>query len=178
MHIDKYLRMNVQGELFIIDSADGTEVSLVDHYRSKDDERLGRWRWPEYPGYVVYPHTVDLRPSSARGRGVTVLDEALPRLYTVWEGRAEEFAHLRKDSGNQMMARHAAEAYFEAHPAPKPAWHDAKPGEVWELSFLPDTLDTAAYVAGDWLFVGQGHGVPKVDSRIESARRIWPELAS
>lgn len=179
-HLDKYLRMNVQGEMVIFDASDNTEVPLEDFHRAKGDIRLGRWRSPKYPGYVVYPDTADPRPSSARGRGVTVLDEKLPRLYTVWEERTEEFAHLRKESGNQIMARRAAEAYFEAHPAPKPAWHGAKSNEIWALTLRGADGPEQAYVATSYAFMRDGSALPIKfdDDRIISARRIWPEVAS
>jgi hypothetical protein len=71
---------------------------------------------------------------------------------------------------------HAARAYFDAHPEPKP-WHHAKPGDVWIITFTDRSFDP---VAASW----NGRGFVHIDIRpteislgeIAEARRIWPEV--
>lgn len=64
-----------------------------------------------------------------------------------------------------------ADRFFAAHPEPKP-WHDAKPGEVWEVENVTGSprnawaLDSGAFMYEDESWVTR-------DS-IVSARRIWP----
>lgn len=69
--------------------------------------------------------------------------------------------------------REVAGRYFAAHPKPKPKpWHDAKPGEVWEVENVTGSprnawaLDSGAFMYEDESWVTR-------DS-IVSARRIWP----
>lgn len=132
-------------------------VALRELFRAEEDERLGRWRWPENPDYVVYPATVKTRVRVLRETGMGELE-------WVDEGdtRSYEFCH-------------AARAYFDAHPEPKP-WLDAKPGEMWRLTFKGNPEDS--YVAGDHSFLAADHGIQFTDERIISARRIWPEVSA
>lgn len=184
-HLGKYLRMNVQGELVITDSADGPEVTLADYHRAKEDERLGRWRWSEYPNYVVYPSTNDSRPESRAGRGVTVLSELPPRCYTVWEERVGGFNHQRADRVTQDMAHRAAAAYFHAHPGPKP-WWSAECGQGWALEIEGERDDILWVVQRRdnipvFRRAGEYAGVAEYDlaaPEIKSGRIIWPEVAS
>lgn len=134
------------------------DAAMAEYYRAKEDERLGRWRWPEYPEYVVYA------PRDFT-HYVRVLDES----GAVWDVVYREGV---EDRGS--LTAQAAHAYFDAHPEPKP-WHDAKPGEVWLLTFREGTLHEGSYVSGDWSFIAADHAVPHDDPRITSARKIWPQ---
>lgn len=100
------------------------------------DEQLGRWRWPENPDYVVYRWVAD--PPRRNVRGVTVLSEAIPRGYTVWEDNVDVIYGTSVNEEARKAARDAARAYFDAHPEPKPipneprsAWVDKYGTDVW-----------------------------------------------
>lgn len=138
--------------------------ALREFFQAEADERLGRWRWPENPDYVVYPCSVRTRVRVLQETGVGDLewvDEG--------DGRSYEFVH-------------AARAYFDAHPEPKP-WHDAKPGEVWLL-----TSNGGLYIDEPAIFDGrQFVFCSRVERNtidtatadgIREARRIWPEVSS
>ena len=129
-------------------------IEALDHER---DEDLGRWRWPENPTYVVYPTTVRTRVRVMRETGVGELE---------WvdkgDARPYEFCH-------------AARAYFAAHPESKP-WHDAKEGEVWELTFRAGAH--AWFVNGDYFQSTKTlTNIRKDDAHIVSGRRIYPEVS-
>lgn len=92
-------------------------------FRAEEDERLGRWRWPENPNYVVYPYTDDL---------VRVLNETSPG--------ADAPAFSRSEETTSWMSSLAARAYFDAHPEPNPipneprtAWVDKYGTDVWHV---------------------------------------------
>lgn len=76
--------------------------AIAEAVQAETDERLGRWRWPKNPDYVVYPCPVRTRVRVLRETGTGDLE---------WvdkgDGRSYEFVH-------------AARAYFDAHPEPKP----------------------------------------------------------
>lgn len=134
---------------------------LIEAARAEEDERLGRWRWPENPSYVVYSR-------DARGlEGVLVVDER--------DGYQREFES--RSSAEHLpgsIPAQAAVAYFDAHPEPKP-WHNAKPGEVWavDAASLAGSgrqamiVDSGVFVAPDFAFL-------VTDSAISGAYRIWP----
>ena len=69
-------------------------------------------------------------------------------------------------------------AFFDAHTEPKP-WHDAKEGEVWELTF-GGNADAHAWFVNGYYFQSTKTltNVDRRSSRITSARRIWPEGVS
>jgi hypothetical protein len=137
--------------------------------RAEGDERLGRWRWPENPDYVVYPD-VD-------GYGVhnVVSESDGVSLMATRKG-----IHAHKDTHAD-----AARAYFAAHPEPKP-WHNAKPGEVWVVTIdgharphyvqdnRGDTVGGVAFVA-----INPTHGQPGhvgINApAVTDARRVYPE---
>lgn len=142
--------------------------ALREFFQHERDEELGRWRWPENPEYVVYPPRKGVH---SHGRGALVIHEPTARMFDVWEVRSVWSALLDD-------VRAVADAYFAAHPEPKP-WHDAKPGELWELTENGDKSDFIAIEA-------DRHGVEFLNSHrrfactfvgIDSARRIWPEVA-
>lgn len=135
-------------------------VALDEYLQHKRDERLGRWRWPANPDYVVYPND---------NGSATVVQESSPTAaLTFWEN----LRHASVTSGAYMDA---ARAYFCTHPEPKP-WHEAKPGEVWELSVRD--IGEGAYVAGDYTFIAADHGIPLDSDSVIDGRRIYPEVAS
>jgi hypothetical protein len=88
--------------------------ALREFFRAEEDERLGRWRWPENPDYVVYGDDIDCDVLYEPGGGVSHWTRAESR------------------DGADRYPSGAAKAFFDTHPEPKP-WHDAKPGEVWVL---------------------------------------------
>lgn len=156
-----------RGDLFIGGNLLGHALKqYVDHKlataRAEEDERLGRWRWPENPDYVVYEtrnvngdHKV-IRESDGHG--------------TLW-GRDMEPAPL---SSNCLEA--AACAYFDAHPEPKP-WYDAQPGEVWVITTSNVGEERAVQVTPQRTFQYNDaiDDFPLTYEAIQSARRIWPE---
>lgn len=163
-------------------------VALREFFRAEEDERLGRWRWPENPDYVVYAWVAE--PSRGNVRGVTVLSERIPRGYTVWEDNVHTFHGESVDEESRRSARDAARAYFDAHPERKP-WHDAKPGETWRLTVndrSPLEIDLTFNVIGVEGVIPSRFARPQVGGEqmeypldspaITAGRRIWPEVSS
>ena len=97
-------------------------VDLREFFQAERDEELGRWRFNAY--LVVYP-AVNHQPRN-NARSVNVFDERTGRLHMRHEGQV---AHRETNPAFS----EAAFSYFAAHPEPKP-WHDAKLGELWEVS--------------------------------------------
>lgn len=128
--------------------------AAAEYFRAKEDERLGRWRWPEDPDYVVYP-------------------------------RADHVAVVNERSGNALQATReqafvdtglcrAARAYFDAHPEPKP-WHDAKPGEVWVITYR--NAEFAVVINENHEFSIPQRGFRAITHpKVTAGRRIWPEV--
>ncbi|WP_405373358.1 MULTISPECIES: hypothetical protein [unclassified Microbacterium] len=138
-------------------------AALREFYRAGEDARLGRWRWPEEPNWVCYP----------AGNGVVVFNEDAPSFGS---------CTLSRGSDTWPYWRPAASAYFDAHPEPKPAWHDAKPGEVWAIRRHGDDEEIACLVETfqeTFVFqVADAESITTTRGVIESGRRIWPEDAS
>lgn len=136
--------------------------ALREFFQAERDAELGRWRWPEHPDYVVYPN---------KNHSVSVIDEST--------GVREE--SLTRDETNHDIPAvrnvffRAAKAYFDAHPERKP-WHDAEPGDVWELT-VPGK--SALFVASDDRFsvVSPPDTVPswypRGSSLIEAGKKIY-----
>lgn len=150
-------------------------VALREFFRAEEDERLGRWRWPENPDYVVYTmHLEDFERMFGPDLDAVILRESdgLSKGYC----RSEDLG-----AGARWPHLDAARAYFDAHPEPKPAWHDAKPGEVWVLTTVNVGDEVAARVAmvNESLVFEYVSSVrtqiPITDQRFDSGRRIWPE---
>jgi len=125
-------------------------AALREFFQRERDARLGRWRWPEHPEYVVYPQGKDL---------ISVIDESSGDQYT--------FERSPWDSRPMSRSAYAAAyAYFEAHPVVEPRpWENTKPGEVWVVT-REDGVEFAHQVHDEHWYLR----VP-----IKSARRIWPE---
>ncbi|KQT75374.1 hypothetical protein [Microbacterium sp. Leaf436] len=174
---DKYLHGTVPNEvdqvgftpeLHATASEKGLEA-LREFFQAEADERLGRWRWPENPNYVVYIED---------GYAV-VVDEAGPKK------TPDRIAsrHLEDPVGSIGWGEFAARAYFDAHPEPKP-WHDAKPGEVWELTLegeKPAAFYPSKSMNGYFTPVMPNTGTTAVNfdwPLITAGRRIWPEVSS
>ena len=127
-------------------------------FQAERDETLGRWRDPENPNIVVYPHD-DVN--------TTVHDETTGA-YLNWSREQAE-----DDEYSHGFGFATARAYFAAHPEPKP-WEEAKAGEVWILT---------RYGAEEPFFVTDGEftstdlavATDLDDPRITDGRRIWPE---
>jgi hypothetical protein len=132
--------------------------TLREFFRAEEDERLGRWRWPEHPEYVVYP----------KGDGIVLaVSES--------SGRSAEAVRTQAHH-TQTGLYQAARAYFDAHPEPKPAWHNARDGETWALT-VNGSESAWAFRLHEWERVSDSlllRGAP--DSKaITAGRRIWPE---
>ncbi|MGX9346606.1 hypothetical protein [Microbacterium sp. KNMS] len=139
--------------------------ALAEFFRAEEDDRLGRWRWPDNPDYVVYPQHSEGggRPDSFR-----VFKESTGNTWSY------DLEHLRDTEGEPWDA---ARAYFDAHPQRKP-WEDAKPGDVWAFEVEGEEMFAAFAIEG-FLSVDfvtpTGKPVNLRSSVLTSARRIWPE---
>ena len=142
-------------------------VAIREFLRAEEDERLGRWRWPESPQWVLYPD---------EDGGVVALDESTGE-------STSTLSRLTVSAFPDAWGCPAARAYFDAHPGSKP-WHDAKPGEVWLLTVdgernVPAVASSSEF--GGTLFTAATNdagGTEEVWSdspRITVGRRIYPE---
>ena len=194
--IEISLEPNLAGDLYLTgrrDQGDGSVEKLTMHatagpdgiaalrefFQAEEDKRLGRWRWPENPNYVVYP-------SKSRSI-VQVLKEVNGHGGGFERGQDEGFGGLRFETADPGYSR-AARAYFDAHPERKP-WHDAKEGEVWVVTRPPfvhhlvpqPSVETVRYVTSTGKFgdvTSRQMAFEINDPHITEARRIWPEDAS
>ncbi len=147
---------------------DGEQVSpnnaqaLREFFQAEADERLGRWRWPKDPRFLVY------RVGEDR---VTVMYE--PGGGSTYWSRSEAGSAAGSD------VRDAAAAYFAAHPA-KP-WHEAQPGEGWIIDIgdeaYPNVQAVVVSNEGKFLF-RDGHSLPLDRDYIRSGRRFHPEVSA
>lgn len=161
-----YIRLTVGGNENVL-LTDKEFDALREFFRAEEDERLGRWRWPENPDYVVYPSTRFLYPA----------DEDV--VFAMNETNGQGHRARRGDPEN-LYGRFsvAARAYFDAHLVPKPAWHDAKEGEVWALA-IGGEESAYEYLSHPNTFIEVGSGSrgschPNFNG-ITAGRRIWPE---
>lgn len=136
-------------------------VAIREFFRAEEDERLGRWRWPDDPEYVVY----------AVDEVLTVIDET--------DGSHQTFSAVNRirNAVSPNKWHRAAAAFLDAHPGPKP-WHDAKPDDVWILTI--DGEEVPALIDGDREFHHRSHHRFRsvLDESITAGRRIWPEVSS
>lgn len=153
--------------------------ALGEFFQHERDEGLGRWRWPEYPDYVVYP---DTDANYIDQPAVIVLHE--PTGKTAWASR---YGQQDMSGTGAPLRFEAADAYWAAHPEPKP-WQDAEPGEVWELTMRPGICDrfnptlfraVKREIGGiDFHSVEPEYVVTHIGQDaavITAGRRIWPE---
>lgn len=108
--------------------SNGEIDALREYIIAQEDKRLGRWRWPENPNYVVYPVGEGL---------VDVLRESGVSDQTRGPGREQGISREKAVEWDRDYTQNfykAARAFFDAHPEPKPAWCEAQPGEFWEIT--------------------------------------------
>ena len=137
--------------------------TLREYFQAERDEELGRWRDPEIPDMVVYPHD-DVT--------ITVLDEVDGKRF--WWTRGDELdAHQERFPGFD-----TARAYFAAHPEPKP-WDAARPDEIWVLTINNDTEEVFRCGERGLYSLKTGNPIGSLLScshnKITAGRRIWPE---
>ena len=141
-----------------------TTNALRAFFQAERDEQLGRWRDPENPDWVVYPVGDDFRH-------IRVLNERT--LFRKAWSRSEANRYAFNDE-----AVGATRRYFDARPKP---WVDAKPGEVWALTYAG--IEETAWVADfTWgapprfrQFKNLLNPIFTNDKHITAGRRIWPE---
>lgn len=138
------------------------------------DQELGRWRDPQEPDWVAY--------AGAEGaeEGLIVARESTGESHRYF--RADDDLEKQEHSWESPFAR-TARRFYRSHPVPKP-WHDAEPGEVWELTYRsPSQREVANRVmtcvddGGNISFFNQYRLHTVHYTGIESARRIWPEVS-
>lgn len=151
--------------------------ALREFFRAEEDERLGRWRWPDNPAIVIYRYS-----------------ETYVRVVREDDGTGEDFyrSGVEANRGRSFPSDNlrAAMWYFDAHPEPKP-WHDAKPGETWRLTVndrSPLEIDLTFNVIGVEGVIPSRFARPQVGGEqmeypldspaITAGRRIWPEVSS
>lgn len=152
-----------------ISMSDSEVAALREFFRHERDTELGRWRWPDDPRYLVFALKDDDE--------VRVLDE----------NSGQSVTARRSNLTPGLTHSHfigAALAYFATHTDPKP-WHDAKPGEVWEITYrdaiqngTSNRIMTCVDDGGVTSFFNEYRLQTVQYTGIESARRIWPEVVS
>lgn len=103
--------------------------ALREFFQKENDDCLGRWRDPEQPEHLVY--------------------ELFASTISVWSERygTVRIYHREDPSETGSYLDRSAIGYFSTHAESKPAWHDAKPGEVWVVKFRTGpTFDESALV--------------------------------
>jgi len=136
--------------------ADGTALALREFFRAEEDERLGRWRWPENPDYVVYPDGTSRR---------VVKESTGQTMQVSYHDRKVMTTYLDSYVG-------AARAFDSAHSQPKP-WHEAQPGQVWLVNGTVRAVVERArepHTFSDPF--SREVGLPVTDPSIVDARRI------
>ena len=142
------------------DYLDGSDIlALREYFQAEEDKKLGRWRWPENPDYVVYP---------AGNPNVAVV-----RRESQWEQTMFSFESATGESDKHRAAR----AYFEAHSEPKP-WEEAKNGELWMLTLDGEEVGSLVdygefYVPGESITIGSDEM-----KRITAGEKIYPKETS
>jgi len=137
----------------------GTDA-LREFFLHEQDKELGRWRSQLHPEWtavadldvVHFRHDGGIRSFSVRLKS-------------------------RDYSGWTLELREVAQEYLADHPEPKP-WHDKKPGEVWELTYLPlgEPKRTRPFTVDSFGGFRNTQGVRVgLSHEITAARRIWPE---
>lgn len=147
--------------------------ALREFFQHERDKELGRWRWPEDPNYTVRP-SARFAGRTAWPTSVDVEHEptGLVDYVTFGSLKAKEYEY---------KAIRAAKAYYEAHPEPKPEWHDAKAGQAWVIE--GPTFDEAACTVvakNEELYFEDPveDTFISITGEITNARRIWPEVPS
>ena len=140
-----------------------TTEALRAFFQAERDEELGRWRDPENPNMVVYPHD-DVN--------TTVHDETTGA-YLNWSREQAE-----DDEYSHGFGFATARAYFAAHPEPKP-WDAAQPDEIWVLTINNDREEVFRCGENGLYSLKTGNPLGSLLScshnKITAGRRIWPE---
>lgn len=142
-------------------------MDAQEFFQAQRDLERGWWRWPTNPDWVAIEG--ERQPY---GRTVVIVHERTLDRYWLND-------RVLEPGGSAETEYQAARAYFEAHPERKP-WRDAKPGEVWLVTYRGRE---AAYTADQSDFNGAHENGQYATFRhtaaaITAARRIWPEDAS
>lgn len=166
VHLDDRGDMDITNESRVALCGGRVVDALREFFRAEEDERIGRWRFPVDPDFVVYAPRPGFRPVDSTepcdlfiinenwGAGLAYLDAE----YSSYDEEDRPFA----DAGR---------AYFEAHPEPKP-WHDAKEGEVWVIEV---DGETKALLVDPEQFTDGNEGIDFDHKGITAGRRIYPE---
>lgn len=135
--------------------------ALREFFRHEEDERLGRFRFTDEDGDVslVYPDPLD------------------ENSFVVVVERSGRSVRIGRNAPAHEDWRKPLDAYLAAHPEPKPAWHDAKSGEIWALNVSGTEMGAVRLYGPDWR-LSNGNLLVARDGRISAGRRIWPEDAS
>lgn len=136
--------------------------ALEEYFLAKRDKELGRWRWPENPNWLVYWNEED-------SNEVIVFDESDPAEggVRITRGEDRDWPHFQP----------AAQAYFAAHPEPRP-WLDAKPGEVWIFEWTLGSkqpaliLNNGKFVLRDNDYSGKEYSLE--EPAVKAGHRIYP----
>lgn len=135
-------------------SAEGIRA-LREFFQHERDEKLGRWRWPENPDYVV---------KEAMGNAF---------IYNEKSGVLSRWSRFDVESGRDGYGMYAARAYFAAHPESKP-WHDAKPGEVWVVKTKYNDQERPVFVNSDGDFENAEEHFYSRHPNITAGYKVWP----
>lgn len=127
---------------------------------------------------VIENTETTFRVNTEGGVIVRAIAGAYGRAYLDVGERGDLFSH----SNLSHKDAHAFADWIKANvPEPKPAWHDAKDGEVWIIKLRSNKNypgEMAAVVQGDTFFFKSAFAYPEPDSveitEVESARCIWP----
>lgn len=100
-------------------------VALREFFQHERDQELGRWRWPENPGLMVY-----------KDFDKTGKDTGMVRVTS--EATGFGIGPFSRSVAKTGVYGEAARAYFAAHPEPKPlpsvphtAWVDKYGTDIW-----------------------------------------------
>ncbi len=156
-------------ELHATASQKGMEA-LREFFQMEADERYGKWRSKLHPDcFAVWAYV---------GETIHICSDKYPAA-----GSAKWTFDRESCLDGDTIEHEVAREFFDAHPEPKP-WHDAKPGEVWDVDMPDGGMRAVTFYAG-------GQDIPQVVFRdaftqdvvtvesedIRDARRIYPEPA-
>ncbi|WP_144834057.1 hypothetical protein [Microbacterium sp. BH-3-3-3] len=169
------LNLNPKGNRIVFGSSvssfsPDTTAALREFFQAEADERLGRWRWPQNPQWVLYPD---------EDGDVVAMDESTGQSTSL-------LTRLTVSRFPNAEGCPAARAYFDAHPEPKP-WQQAEAGELWELT-VEGVTRTYASIASTgqndvYIRFFPTHEVNAVTLGtkapvISAGHRIFPEVSS
>lgn len=136
--------------------------ALREYFIQERDEQLGRWRSPEHPDFAVYP--------IKDGDAVWVLNEAEAGAI-----RASAPATRINARATNNPYDLAANAYFAAHPEPKPWEVDPKFGDAWVFKSADSDRELLAVWratnGGELRWAATDGLVNRAD--LSSGRKVW-----